>query len=196
LAELPPGPALGELLASVDWSRYGSEDLFRFAELQAKQVAHEQASYPGAGPGSVTAPSTLTVAASAIATARKLLHSRAKNQQVQETCVDPGRHDDAIDPTLTDPTDQYWTHGLDVFASHDRGRSHSEKTKVSPTITKIPHPVGQGVARAGRPRKEQRVHQTRGTISAIPRTARSTRTFRRAAPTWIAQIRDTLGHGS
>ena len=43
LAELPPGPALGEMLASVDWSRYGSEDLFRFAELQAKQVAHEQA---------------------------------------------------------------------------------------------------------------------------------------------------------
>ena len=43
LVELPPGPALGELLASVDWSRYGSEDLFRFAELQAKQVAHEQA---------------------------------------------------------------------------------------------------------------------------------------------------------
>ena len=43
LAELPPGPALGEMLASVDWSRYDSEDLFRFAELQAKQVAHEQA---------------------------------------------------------------------------------------------------------------------------------------------------------
>ena len=31
------------MLASVDWSRYDSEDLFRFAELQAKQVAHEQA---------------------------------------------------------------------------------------------------------------------------------------------------------
>lgn len=43
LAELPPGPALAAVLASIDRSRLNGFDLVTVLQAQARQVAHEQA---------------------------------------------------------------------------------------------------------------------------------------------------------
>src|SRR5262245_49889236 len=43
LADMPPGPDLGVLLASLDISRLGSADLHTALEAQARLVAHDQA---------------------------------------------------------------------------------------------------------------------------------------------------------